>query len=35
VSQEIGSIHRYPRKVDCSSFFMCLLLALALPRVFL
>jgi hypothetical protein len=27
--------HRYLRKVDCSSFVMCLLLALAFPRVFL
>jgi hypothetical protein len=27
--------HIYLRKVDCSSFVMCLLLALALPRVFL
>jgi hypothetical protein len=27
--------HRCPRNVYCSSFVMCLLLALALPRVFL
>jgi hypothetical protein len=28
-------LHRYLRKVDCSSFVLCLLPALALPRVFL
>ncbi len=28
-------LHRYIRKADCSSFVMCLLLALALLRVFL
>jgi hypothetical protein len=27
--------HRYLRKVDCSSFLTCPLLALTLPRVFL
>jgi hypothetical protein len=27
--------HRYLRKIDCSSFVMCLLLALVLPRIFL
>ncbi len=27
--------HRYLRKVDCSSFVMCQLLALPLPRAFL
>ncbi len=27
--------HRYLRKVDCSSFVMCPLLPLALPRIFL
>jgi hypothetical protein len=30
-----GKSHRYPRKVDCSSFVMCPQLLLALPRVFL
>jgi hypothetical protein len=28
-------LHRYLRNLDCSSFVMCLLLALALPRVLL
>jgi hypothetical protein len=28
-------MHRYLRKAECSSFIMCLLLVLPLPRVFL
>jgi hypothetical protein len=31
----VGPPHRYLRKVDCSSFVMCTLLALPLPRAFL
>jgi hypothetical protein len=30
----VHAMHRYLRKVDCSSFVMCLLLALAFPRNF-